>query len=271
MNSLYEANNKIKEKYPYLNVLEYNGYYNDALFHDVDYGNFIGNYQNVFSGSKNHPNRVLDYRNESNFKHACEQIKNIGLNLIQYNGSRLNAIVEDPEFGIFEGIFNNILLKKKKHPDRILKDRFEHAFFVLKNKYSHYSLIKYTGYNNISIVDDLDFGVFEGVYENILLGSCKHKGRIDKEIQDYFNNKANEIKLIHPYLTLLSLEKNAIGTFLDFEYGVFKGNFYKVCLGTKRHQQRSLVNKKLGSQKESTKEKRKNTCIEKYGKTTPLL
>ncbi|MCK9567837.1 DUF559 domain-containing protein [Candidatus Pacearchaeota archaeon] len=81
-----------------------------------------------------------------------------------------------------------------------------------------------------------------------------------------------KVKEKFPYLDLLSYTSaHSIAEFEDSEYGKFYGTYSKVLYGERRHPKRSAANKVLGSRKQSTKDKRANTCIERFGASTPLL
>jgi very-short-patch-repair endonuclease len=85
--------------------------------------------------------------------------------------------------------------------------------------------------------------------------------------------EANEkIKAKYPYYEVLEYNgSHHIALFNDCEYGLFKKKFSKVYGGNTGHPERSRKNKAEGSRKQSTKDKRANTCLERYGATTPLL
>lgn len=271
-NTLEQAKSKIHSKYPHLKLLEYNGYFQEAEFIDSKFGKFSGIYQNVFSGSKKHPKRVEFENNNRLFSNASDLLsfKNPHLILKSYVGRSKVAEVQDIEYGLFTGVFNNILLRKKKHPDRLKNERFNNASEKIKLKFPHLTLLKYSTQQQNATVYDAEYGEFTGLYYKILSGQIKHISRKKDGEQSSFDSFANDIKAKYSYLTLLKKNKNN-ALFLDDEYGEFEGNYHKVLLGSKRHPKRSLNNKVQASKRDEVKEKRKKTCIEKYGKKTPLL
>jgi very-short-patch-repair endonuclease len=261
------ARKKLQKKYPYLDIIEYNGYSSNAVFVDNEYGEFSGNYQIVFMGGKNHPERVVDRKKQLAFSKAEKLLssKQPHLKLIEYNSVSSYSKVEDIEFGEFTGIFYNILIGHKTHKKRIEKRNFEKASDGISKKFKYLILKEFVSKNKTALFIDNEFGDFNGVYSSVFSGSCKHPNRLIQEKKEIIENKFSYLKLINFDI------KTKTGLFLDLEYGEFSGDYYKVIAETKRHPQRSQDNKINGSRKQTTKDKRSNTCIEKYGCSTPLL
>lgn len=87
-----------------------------------------------------------------------------------------------------------------------------------------------------------------------------------------FEEARRKVKEKFCHLELISYTaSNEMAEFHDIEYGKFSGKFSKVLRGEKNHPKRSALNKAIGSRKQSTKDKRARTCLERYGVYTPLL
>jgi len=112
---------------------------------------------------------------------------------------------------------------------------------------------------------DSKYGEFEERYSAVFDGRKQHLFRAKSKYFNLVSEKKN-------HLTLLDIDlKTKIGKYLDSQYGEFSGNFYKVLGGDKNHPKRSNLNKKISSQKKCVKEKRKNTCLKRYGKKATFI
>lgn len=90
--------------------------------------------------------------------------------------------------------------------------------------------------------------------------------------QQSFLEAKKKLEDRHPHLQLLEYSgSHSLCLFLDNDFGEFKAEFSKVFGGRKHHPKRTQQNKKRSAQSELTKNKRKQTCQEKYGYSTPLL
>jgi len=270
--NLTERNEKLKSRHPHLSLLEYNGYSKNAIFLDADFGEFSGRYDCVWQGSKSHPDRAKLSFKRNSFDKAARvlQQKHKHLVLKSYTAASEVACVIDLDFGEFTGVYNNIKCGKKQHPDRLKAKNFDVRFESLRKHQPHLKLLEYHPLN--SKVLDMEFGEFTGAFDKIKSGSVKHPDRVKFEYELSFTAKCAEIAKKFTYLTLVSFDltsKQAV--FHDEEFGEFTANYYKVANEEARHPKRSARNKYQASQRDAVKEKRAQTCLEKYGKRTPLL
>jgi len=124
--SFEKAREKLKSKHKHLDLVEYNGYYSESTFIDSEYGKFSGRFGTVLGGFKSHPDRMINTKNALNFTKAYNKLRTIHphLELVEFSGTSKTATVLDLEYGVFSGVYNNILLEKKQHKDRIKREAF---------------------------------------------------------------------------------------------------------------------------------------------------
>ena len=136
-----KAFENIKNRYNYLMLLEYNGSNNNALFLDKDYGSFIGKYNAVLTGQKNHPERVKINRKEKTSKTNLEKygVKNISQsneikkkikenNIKKYgvsNVSQISAIKQKKKESCLRNYGVDVPIKSKKIQNKIKQTNLE--------------------------------------------------------------------------------------------------------------------------------------------------
>src|SRR5690606_30370852 len=128
-------------------------------------------------------------------------------------------------------------------------NKFKKASKNISCKFKNIELIEYNGSNNICIFKDIDNGIFEDKYSNVLTRGSPLIDRVKKNAVDLLKERFN-------YLTLIEYNRSSESVFLDSEYGEFSGKFSKVVSGNKRHPSRTAKNKSIAAKRQDVKDKR---------------
>jgi len=140
----------------------------------------------------------------------------------------------------------------------------------LKLKQPHLTLISYNGYKKECEVLDIEYGIFTGIYGNVIKGTKAHKKRsaINKSMS--FAEASRRLSDKFDYLTLLTFTtSNNKSYFIDSEYGFFYKTYKNVFSGKTGHPKRVYDNKH-NKRTAEVSNKIKKTNLQKYGVANPF-